>query len=479
MSQKKMMIILVLFINVFAGCEKNAQDSVRSDRIEIKTVLNVKDIMPLVIIGSGPAALAAALYGARQGLATLVIAGNKPGGALTETTYVDNWLGRPHILGADLIKEMQAHVVEFGPQFMHDAVQSVDFNTWPFVVKTENGKTINALSVIIATGATPRVLQIPGEKEYWGKGVTTCAICDAPYYKGKDVVVVGGGDSALEEAMQLAPYAEKITVLVRKDTLRAAPTMQERLKEYPHIHVQFNVEVKKINGNGSHVTSIELYNSATNSTELINISGLFLAIGHEPTTKIFNNQLALDQYGYIVMADRTQKTSVPGVFAAGDVEDSRYRQAFVASGHGVSAALDAASFLQEHGFTTEVAKTIKPNLFNANAVQEGVLKVDNIALPKDFQRVLDETDGLVVLDFYAPYCPSCMRMLPMIESVAYQFSGKVLFLKVDTSKTTELADMYKVLSVPCLLVFKDGQLAARYTKALSRKELVEIMQKLL
>jgi thioredoxin reductase (NADPH) len=477
MQNKKVFLIFLVCVNFLAGCNRTQKVSQAAVAIDIPNATTLTNVMPLVIMGSGPAALGAGLYGGRQKIPTLLIAGNEPGGALTKTTYVDNWLGRPHILGPDLITELRSHAMQFGAFIMNDAIEKVDFTRWPFVIKTEGGKIINAFSVIIATGSTPRVLGVKGEKTYWGKGVTTCALCDAPYFKGKEVVVVGGGDSAAEEAMQLAPYAQKITLLVRGESMRAAAVMQERLKEYPHIYIKYNTEVRTINGNGSHVTSIDIYNNKTNQTETMNVSGVFLAIGHDPNTSLFKGQLALDDRGYIIMADRTQRTTIPGIFAAGDVQDPRYRQAGVAAGDGIKAAIDAAEFLQHYGFSTDVAQKLEPNLFNPLMVQEGTLKVEPIALVSDFERILKDTEGLVVLDFYAPYCPSCMQMLPMIESVAYQFAEQVLFLKVDTSKTSDLAEKYKVLNVPCMLIFKDGQLVARYNKALTRKELVELLQK--
>jgi thioredoxin reductase (NADPH) len=442
---------------------------------DMQSLKSLNHIMPLVIIGSGPAALNAATYGARARIDTLVIRGNKPGGALTETSYIENWPGRAKILGTQLMQDLAEQARSFGAIFLNDTVDMVNFSTWPFIIHTQDDKTIHALSVIICTGSTPRTLSIPGEQEYWGKGVTTCAICDAPFHKDHDVVVIGGGDSAAEEAMQLAPYAKNVSILVRKDRMRAAESMQERLREYPNISIIYNVEVQKIIGNSDHVTSIELFDSKMNKTSIKQVEGVFLAIGHDPNTALFKDQLEMNKQGYITMKNRTQQTSVPGVFAAGDVEDNRYRQAGVAAGNGIKAALDAIAFLQEHGFSSKVAQSIKSNLFTT--ITEQSVKVGLLATQKDFEHAVRSKKGTVVLDFYADYCPSCMRMLPDLELVAYTYADQATFYKVDLDQAKELAETLHVQSIPTLLVYHDGQLVGRYNQAMNKKELSDFVTK--
>ena len=301
----------------------------------------------------GPAGLSAAVYGGRAGFNVLVFEGSMPGGLLTQTTMVENWPGNIEIMGPEVIKNLKAQATKWGAKFSLDLVEKVDFTQWPFKLETADGHVIYALSVILATGATPRYLGIPGEKEFWGRGVTTCAVCDAPFYKGEDVVVVGGGDSAAEEAMQLAPYAKNITVLVRADKMRASVAMQNRLKEFSHIKVRYNVQIKEVLGNDVQVTGITLLNNKDNTTEHMPISGVFLAVGHIPNTVFLKDAIKLEPSGHIHLPDRTQQTTVKGVFAAGDVADDRYRQAGVSAGHGISAALDATFFLNEIGFKEE------------------------------------------------------------------------------------------------------------------------------
>ncbi len=439
-----------------------------------ETVLSQKNIVPLAILGSGNAGLAAAIYGARGMVKTLIIQGSLPGGLLTQTTEVENWPGERTILGPTLMGKIRAHAMELGAEFLEDSVERVDLSTWPYVIYTEDGKVLHALSIIIATGAAPITLGIPGEQEFWGRGVGTCAVCDAAFYKGEDVVVVGGGDSAIEEAIQLAQYAQSVTILVRKDNMRAAPRMQDRLKGYPSIKVMHNVEVKKITGNDLHVTGIELYDNQTGQTQAIPINGLFLAIGHTPNSAIFKPTVKTDANGYILLEGRTHATNVPGIFAAGEVEDNRYRQAITSAGQGVSAALDALNFLSEVGFTPSVAARM--DIFSV--ADRGVYKeLPQLANLRALE--LESAQGLVVLDFYTKTCASCNQMMPVVAATAQQFAGRVKFFKVDAEEAEEIAQKFFVYRVPCLVVLKDGVLVARYNETMNRKELTDFVEKFL
>lgn len=431
------------------------------------------NIVPIAIIGSGCAGLSSAIYGARANIKTVVIAGPKPGGALTETTWVENWPGDQKILGPKLMENMRKQAEHLGAEVLSDTVVKVDLAKWPYKIETEGGKKINALSIIIATGATPRTLNVPGEKTYWGKGVTTCAVCDAAFHKNNDVVVVGGGDSAVEEALQLAGYAKSIKILVRKDSMRAAPSMKDKLNYYDHISIVYNTEITKINGDDRGVTSIEIVNNKSGQQQTLPVKGVFLAIGSDPNVSMFKQYIKLDDKGYVWTQNETQQTSVPGVYAAGDVEDFRYKQAGVSAGDGIKSALDAIEFLRHHGYNSTVAKKLESRFFDDFDLKR--LDVKLISTKDEFEK-LQKSKSIVVLDFFAPYCPSCMHMLPAVETVAHHLMDKAIFAKVDTSQSTELAELFHVNSIPCLLVFKDGQLIARHHQAMSRKELMEFMQ---
>lgn len=467
-------LVAILGLRQSGVCQLYAHKGIQKfSSIKIEEVLKAQNIMPVVIIGSGPAALSSALYASRGGVKTLVIRGNKPGGALTETSYIENWPGRTKILGPKLMDELHDQVKDFGTEFLNDTVNNIDTQQWPYTITTENGKTIRAMAIIVATGSTPKTLDVPGEQEYWGKGVTTCAVCDAPFCKGFDVVVIGGGDTAAEEAMQLAPYAKTITVLVRKDVMRASASMKDRLKDYPNISVVYNKVVKKIEGDDSHVTQVELEDTLSHEKTIMAVKGVFLAIGHNPNTQIIHDIVELTDDGYVVLNDRSQKTSMPFIFAAGDVADDRYRQAGVAAGHGIAAALDALESLQKLGYSPKIAQAIEPQLFNNAA--DGVKPITVVSSIRELDAILSKAAGPVILDFYAEYCPSCMRMLPAVESVAYQLDKKVEFYKVDmdTPGAKELAEKYHVKSIPAILVFNKGQLIGRYAQAMNKKQLYD------
>lgn len=300
----------------------------------------------LIIIGSGPAGLTAAIYAARANLQPIVIEGLKPGGQLMGTTAIENWPGTASIMGPKLMIDMKAHAQHVGAQFLEREITRVDFSKKPFTLWTEKDEVLSAHSVIIATGAAPNTLKIPGESEYWGKGVTTCAVCDGAFYPNKPVVIVGGGDTAMEDASFMARITDKITIVQIKETLTASYAMQQRVLNNPKVSIIYEHTVSKINGNGKHVTDIEITNLKDASTRQIEAAAVFIAIGLKPNTKPFIGQLKTDQFGYLTVTDQT-KTSVEGVFAAGDVQDYRYRQAITSAGSGCMAALDAQRYLEQ------------------------------------------------------------------------------------------------------------------------------------
>lgn len=441
---------------------------------DIQRAISKENVREIVVIGSGPAGLASALYGARGGRDVLVIEGNTPGGLLMQTTEVENWPGELSIMGPELMFKMREQVKRFEVEFLADAVEKVDVRNWPFHIVTEGGQSIYALSVIISTGANPRKLNIPGEDTYWGSGVTSCATCDAPFFKGEEVVVIGGGDSAVEEAMQLAKYACHVTVLVRSNKMRAASRMQTRLKEYKNVSVQYNLSPKEVVGDGTKVTGIRLLNAVTQKDFVMPISGVFLATGHDPNTKLFEGQITLAPSGHIELDTRTQQTSMPGVFAAGDVADNKYRQAIVSAGDGVKAALDAIHFLEEIGLSPDVSGQLAEKRSGATTSKKTACgsRVKQVSSLNELHSVNQK--GVVVVDFFADYCPSCIQMLPVFDAVSTEFID-VTFVKVDTDQAIDIIDKYAVNKIPCILVFKDGKLAARYNNVMSKKELQDFV----
>lgn len=302
------------------------------------------------IIGSGPAGYTAAIYASRANLSPVLFEGMQPGGQLTTTTEVENFPGYPQgVNGPEMMGHLREQALRFGTDIRTKVIADVDFNTRPFKLTTDSGEVVEALTVIIATGASARYLGLPDEQKYLGMGVSACATCDGFFYRGRRVAVVGGGDTACEEALYLSTIAKEVFLIVRKPYLRASKVMQNRLTEAPNITILYNTVTEGLYGDevleGAHLVE----NAATDTERRyeLPIDGFFLAIGHTPNTTLFEGKLALDEQGYIVVNSPSTRTSVPGVFAAGAVADPFYRQAINAAGSGCRAALDADRFLQE------------------------------------------------------------------------------------------------------------------------------------
>jgi len=306
----------------------------------------------VVIIGSGPAGLTAAIYAARANLNPLVIEGgapNLPGGQLMITSDVENFPGFAHgIMGPELMDQMRQQAERVGAEFLTENVDTVDFSQRPFHIKTDDNKEFWAKTAIVTTGASAKWLGLPSETALYGKGVSACATCDGFFFKGREVVVIGGGDTALEEANYLSRMASKVTLIHRRDSFRASQIMQQRAFDNPKIEVVWDSVVKAIHDpEAGKVTGLTLHNLKTDAESFFPTDGVFIAIGHSPNTKIFEGHLDMDSSGYIVTHPGRPTTNVPGVFAAGDVQDTEYKQAITAAGTGCQAAMDAERYLEE------------------------------------------------------------------------------------------------------------------------------------
>lgn len=312
-------------------------------------VFSTKPIDPkgpweVAIIGSGPSGLTASIYTTRGAASTVLFGGESWGGQLMLTTQIDNFPSQPGLLGPDLMQKMRDHATAFGAEFVQKNVESIDTTTSPFKI-VAGGAEYFAKSIIIATGAETKWLDAPGLSKLIGRGVSSCAPCDAPFFKGKKVAVVGGGDSAMEEALVLTKYASEVTMIHRREEFRASKAMQTKVLSSPNIKVLWNTEVQELIGTQK-LEKIVLKNNQTNEVSELIVDGLFVAIGHTPMSMIFQGKISIDDKGYVIAHDRT-KTSVPGIFVAGDVSDFHYKQAITAAGFGCMAGMDCLNYLQE------------------------------------------------------------------------------------------------------------------------------------
>lgn len=302
----------------------------------------------LLIIGSGPAGYTAGIYAARSGLKPILVSGPETGGQLTQSQEIENYPGfESPIQGTELMEKMKRQALNLGVNIIADKIVEVDFKSRPFECSSENHNVFYAQSIIIATGASAKWLNLESELKFRGFGISVCATCDGFFYRGKNVAVIGGGNSAIEEALYLSNFASSITIIHRRDTLRADHHLQQRLSKHPQITIKYDTVVEEFIGNETppQLTAIRTKNVKSDKTETLKIDGVFIAIGHRPNTDVFQNNLDIDQYGYIKTKPDSCATSVSGIFAAGDVQNPEFRQAIIAAGSGAKAALEATRWL--------------------------------------------------------------------------------------------------------------------------------------
>lgn len=431
---------------------------------------NVENV---VIIGSGPAGYTAAIYAARANLKPFVFegfqAGGLPGGQLMTTTEVENFPGFPEgITGPELMDRMKAQAERWGAELFTEDVTFVDLSQRPFIVRSEE-REVKAHSIIIATGATARRLGLPSEHQYWSRGISACAICDGatPIFHGAELAVVGAGDSALEEAVYLTKYGSGVHLLVRSEKMRASKTMQDRALSNPKITVHWNTLPVDVVGEGDRMIGIKVRNTQTEEESILEVKGLFYAIGHTPNTSLFKGQLELDDVGYIATKHGSVETSVEGVFAAGDVQDHEFRQAITAAGTGCMAAmlaerwLSANSLIQEFHKTPDAEKADSPDeVKESKEVLSAQFSIDDTRHEGGFalRKLFHDSDRLLVVKYVSPHCGPCHTLKPILNKVVDEFEGKIHFIEVDIEKDPDIAENAGVTGTPTIQFFKNKEL---------------------
>lgn len=438
-------------------------------------IADKKPLIAVAIIGGGPTGLAAALPPARSGYTPVVFQGPKPGGELREAQVVENWPGLCKQSGASCMDKLEAQAVGFGAQIVPLVVDELDVSTWPYKLSLNNGTHVYALTVIIATGSTQRMLGVEGEQTYWGKGLFSCGLCDGSYARGKDAVIIGGGDIAIQRALQLLPEACHITLIIPGPRMSAHETMQEKIKDQPSISLIFNKEVKEIVGTDKGITHVMLYDTVTKETSPFSTSCVFLSTGLTPNTELFKGKITLAQDGCVSLKDtRSQETALEGIMAAGTVSDPTYRQIAAITGDGTKAGMDALSWLSKWGFDSQLRGLLSPNSYIPPKIPHPLIK--HIATLREFRHALRDQKP-VLLEFYSPECPSCRKMEGPLTTVTEEHKNRINVYKIDKDKLYSLIEQFDINLIPAFLLMKNGKEITRLEGESNLAELSERVRK--
>lgn len=474
-----------------------------------------KQIENLVIIGSGPAGYTAAIYAARANLRPMLLEGmasGVPGGQLMTTEDVENFPGFPDgITGPELMSNMRSQAERWGTRLLPEDATAVDLDTAPFTIKTSDAQTIRAHSVVIATGASAKRLGIPGEAILWGRGISACAICDgtAPIFNGVPLAVIGGGDSACEEAVYLCKYATHVHLLVRGGTLRASKTLVDRVVRHPSITIHFHTSVVRAMGiteaprdGGSPLTSLKVRRSDTGAEDMLDVRGLFYAIGHTPNTKFLKGSslLRFDRSGYLITREGSPSTGQDGVFAAGDVADPVWRQAVTAAGSGCMAALAAERFLAEHGLTIEYHQdeemlaagvaaargTLEESSAERAADERGADDEQSYDLEETWhfgefalRKLYHESQRPLIVKYISPSCGPCKQLKPMLNAVVRDFESQVHYVEIDITKDMTIAEAAGVTGSPTVQIFHSKSLVKEFRGVQMKSEYRRVVEDIL
>ena len=458
----------------------------------MENTLNDSKVENVVIIGSGPAGYTAAIYAARANLQPLLVtgfnSGGIPGGQLMTTTFVENYPGFPDgVLGPELMDLMKAQAERWGTILHESDVISIDTDSRPFELRTLD-TNIKTNSIIIATGASANRLGVINEDKFWSRGISACAICDGatPQFRDEELAVIGGGDSACEEAAYLTKYGSKVHLLVRSEKLRASAAMIDRVKANPKIEIHWNTEVEKANGN-DWLERIEIINLGQKKGEL-NVKGLFYAIGHTPNTKFLDKKIELDEKGYIACKSGRPETSIEGIFAAGDVVDSEWRQGVTAAGTGCMAALAAERWLAEKNLSNTITreKAEPEKKLNSSNYQEEEVNEETFDLNSQWQKgsyalrkLYHESKKPLLVIFSSPSCGPCHVLKPQLKRVIKELDGAVQGIEIDIDKDQEIAMQAGINGTPTVQLFKDKLLKKEWKGVKQRSEFKETIKNLL
>ena len=439
------------------------------NKYKVEKIMQLDNIIPVAVLGSGPAGLSAAMYTARAKYKTVVFVGETPRGQLNQARSVENWPAKPKAAGSALMSELEEQAKSFGTEFIQETIANVNFACWPFELISSDGKSYRALAVIVATGLAPKKPTIPGATQYWGHGVGSCAICESSFNNKEEAVIIGNGKNAAELILHIVATARHVTVIVKEPEFNASEKLIDQIKAFKNVTIKTNTEAIRINGNGASVSSVTVKDLTTNQQTNIPAKLILCSLGFTPMTDLFKAYLSLDSHGYVKVKGRSQKTSRKGVFAAGTVEDRQYGKASISAAAGTKAGLDAIAFLETIGFNAYKAKSMDNLLYHTQPQTECHIPV--VKTQEAFEKKLKEAHGPVVADFFMPSCPACIRLMPHFEAVAHQYQDEKEFIKVDVSQDRSLATNHSITSVPKVIIFNNGAETKRCEPAKDEKDL--------
>lgn len=420
-----------------------------------KTALEDKDKLAYVaIIGGGAAGYAAAIPAARAGYQPIIFQGPKPGGELMDSAIIENWPGLPKDSGALMMHKLEKQAVQFGALLDPATVIDIDFSSWPYKLTTNTGQTVHALTVIIATGASQKKLGIENEDVYYGNGLFSCGICDAFFTKNRDAVIIGGGDIAIQRALQIAPKAKTITLITDKEHLTANESMKQKLKCIKHASVLAHKKVTKIVGDGEKIDHVELVDPITQEPSTFKTQAIFLSTGLTANSDLFKGKLELDSDGCIKLKDdRSQETPIEGVMACGTVADPLYRQVATVIGDATKASLDALRALSKKGIDDAQKEGILARLYKPTPLAH----IKSIRSVSEFSKIIKKEVDPVLVEFYSPLCHHCKNMEPRLSTVSEKYKNFLKVYKVNRDKLAKLIEMHGVKMIPAFLIFINGQ----------------------
>ncbi len=422
-------------------------------QFDLSQIEGIENLVAVAVIGAGVAGASASMASSRAGFKTALI-GNSAKSLINSAHLIENWPGRPKTTGKDVMGDLISQSKYFGTIIVSQDAQEIDVDSWPYAITLDDGQVIHALSIILTMGGSQRKPEIKGVKEYFGKGVGECTICDGPFEKGRTVAVVGSGDTAVDMALQVSKFAKKVYILHKDAQMHAAQAGQDALAKQSNIEILANIAVLGIEGNGKRVTNIDVQDLTTGEISQMPMDSIYFAIGFKPNSDLVKHALDIDKDGYVIVEPDTMATSIPLVYAAGNIEDTLYHKGTTSSGRAMQAALQVIEELEKMGIGKQAIAKLKGQFYEPKKAQPTSAHIKHAKTLSDLKLDMQQ-NPVVVVDFYSPQCPHCQALSPVLDNLPANIKNNVI--KVNVLESNSLADHYNIQKLPTLVIFKKGQ----------------------